>query len=145
MLEISELEPLIIEWAKEKNINNPNNQYLKILEEVGETARAILKNDIPEIKDGIGDIAVTIIIYYSIDKESINLDYIKDKEFNNQLCFESLLIHINAYSTVVFMPLENLATNNNTTLKECLNLAWNVIKDRQGKTLNGNFIKNQKL
>lgn len=145
MLEISELEPLIIEWAKEKNINNPNNQYLKILEEVGETARAILKNDIPEIKDGIGDIAVTVIIYYSIDKESINLDYIKDKEFNNQLCFESLLIHINACSCTLFMPLENLATNNNTTLKECLNIAWNAIKDRQGKTLNGNFIKNQKL
>jgi len=32
------------------------------MEEVGETAAALLKNDKHEIKDGIGDILVTIII-----------------------------------------------------------------------------------
>ena len=35
---------------------------LKTMEEVGETARAVLKKDLPEIKDCIGDIVVTLII-----------------------------------------------------------------------------------
>ena len=55
-LEIKELQPLIIEWANKRNLNDSDKQYLKILEEIGETAKAILQNDIDEIKDGIGDI-----------------------------------------------------------------------------------------
>lgn len=142
MLEISELQSLIIEWAKEKNINNPDNQYLKILEEVGETARAILKNDIPEIKDGIGDIAVTVIIYYWQNEEKLMNEYFDRINAKDNFCFEIILSDIYTYNTSALDGLFELAKNHNTTLKECLNLAWNVIKDRQGKTLNGTFIKN---
>lgn len=55
----------ILEWAKEKGILDkatPNSQMLKTVEEVGELASALSSRDLEEIKDAIGDIAVTIII-----------------------------------------------------------------------------------
>mgnify|MGYP006303699643 CR=1 FL=1 len=55
----------VLQWAKEKGILDkatPKDQMLKTVEEVGELANAIGKNDKEEIKDAIGDIAVTIII-----------------------------------------------------------------------------------
>lgn len=55
----------VLQWAKEKGILDkatPKDQMLKTVEEVGELAKAIGRNDKEEIKDGIGDIAVTIII-----------------------------------------------------------------------------------
>ena len=35
-------------------------QYVKLQEEAGEVARAIIKNDLHEIKDGIGDMVVVL-------------------------------------------------------------------------------------
>ena len=50
-------------WAKERGLYNagdPKTQALKLVEEVGETCRAILKQDEPEIIDGIGDCVVVL-------------------------------------------------------------------------------------
>ena len=88
-------------WAKEKNLlkkENSQAQMLKVLEEVGETAGALLKNKNQEIIDGLGDSFVTLII----------LSY--------QLGLEP---------------------------KDCLQAAWNEIKNRKGKTVNGTFIREQ--
>ena len=55
--------PKIREWAKERGIfdkGDAKTQYVKLMEEAGEVARAILKKDIPEIKDGIGDMVVVL-------------------------------------------------------------------------------------
>jgi NTP pyrophosphatase (non-canonical NTP hydrolase) len=41
----------------------------------------------------------------------------------------------------VLVTLIILAQTQNLTLKECLDYAWNEIKDRKGKTVNGTFIK----
>lgn len=93
-------EKLIIEWAKERGITNPENsrnQLLKTFEEMGEVSRAVLKNDRLGLIDGIGDVMVTLII---------------------------------------------LAEINDLDLEMCLSHAWNEIKNRTGKTVNGVFIKN---
>ena len=90
----------VTQWADDKGILVPDNapkQMLKVLEEVGETAGALLKSKDEEIKDGIGDSFVTLII------------------LSKQLGLEPA---------------------------ECLEAAWNEIKDRKGKTENGVFIKN---
>ena len=55
--------PKIREWAKERGIfdkGDAKTQYVKLMEEAGEVARAILKNDTSEIKDGIGDMVVVL-------------------------------------------------------------------------------------
>lgn len=54
---------LIREWAEQRGLyekGDAKTQALKLTEEVGETCRAILKNDIPEIIDGIGDCVVVL-------------------------------------------------------------------------------------
>ena len=50
-------------WAKEKNILDKGDiktQYIKLQEESGELAQAILKNDKEEIKDAVGDMVVVL-------------------------------------------------------------------------------------
>ena len=54
---------LIREWANDRGLydgGDPKTQALKLVEEVGETCRAILKEDAPEIIDGIGDCVVVL-------------------------------------------------------------------------------------
>ena len=89
----------IIEWANERGLikeENAPKQFIKLTEEVGELASALLKKDPYETIDAIGDIQVVLII----------------------LC-------------------EQLGIN----YKECLESAYNEIKDRKGKLVDGSFIK----
>jgi len=54
---------LIREWASERGLydkGDPKTQALKLVEEVGETCRAILKEDHKEVIDGIGDCVVVL-------------------------------------------------------------------------------------
>ena len=91
---------LIREWADERGLYNagdPKTQALKLVEEIGETCRAILKKDEPEIIDGIGDCVVVLT----------NLAYLCD-----------------------------------TSIEECIEAAYNEIKNRKGKMANGTYIKN---
>jgi NTP pyrophosphatase (non-canonical NTP hydrolase) len=94
-----ELEIRVKEWAVNKGLivkSNQQQQMLKCVSEVGELADALIKKDTNGIKDGLGDVLVTLIIL------SKQLDY---------------------------------------DLTECLEIAYNEIKDRQGITINGTFIK----
>jgi len=96
-----ELSENVLLWATEKGIlvkDNAPKQMLKVLEEVGETAGALLKDKKEEIKDGIGDTFVTLII---------------------------------------------LSKQLGLTPTECLESAWNEIKDRTGKTVDGVFVKDE--
>lgn len=95
----STLEKNIIQWAHERKLVNPDNaknQALKTVEEMGELASALLKNDREKIKDAIGDVEVCLTIL----KEQLEFAQ------NTPLIF-----------------------------------AWDEIKDREGKTVNGTFIK----
>ena len=54
---------LIRQWASNRGLykgGDPKTQALKLVEEVGETCKAILKNDQAEIEDGIGDCVVVL-------------------------------------------------------------------------------------
>jgi len=54
---------LIREWADERGLyenGDTKTQALKLVEEVGETCRAILKEDFEEVIDGIGDCVVVL-------------------------------------------------------------------------------------
>lgn len=138
-----EIKPLVIEWASEKNLTDSGKQYIKVFEEVGELAGAILKNDLPEIKDAIGDICVTLIIHSFQRKiELDNVIYTPEKSIDIDDLFENLTHCIVSYSpNSAINVLNEIAHKYNTTLDECLLLAWNVIKNRTGKTVNGTFIK----
>lgn len=90
---------LIREWAKAKGIyekGDAKTQYIKLQEEAGELAKAILKNDQEEIVDALGDCVVVLV----------NL---------SELC--------------------------GYRLEDCIDSAYDVIKNRTGKMENGTFKK----
>lgn len=88
--------------GKRKNLDiaEPEKQMLKVVEEVGEVAAALARNNKNDLRDGIGDVVVTLVI---------------------------------------------LAIQNDMDLYECLNQAYNEIKDRKGKNVNGVFVKESDL
>jgi len=90
---------LIREWAEERGLyanGDPKTQALKLVEEVGETCRAILKEDHDEVIDGIGDCVVV---------------------------------------------LTNLAELMDVSIEECIEAAYDEIKNRTGKMENGTYKK----
>lgn len=99
---MDELVKLVEEWAREKNLDiaEPEKQMLKVVEEVGEVAAALARNNKNDLRHGIGDVVVTLVI---------------------------------------------LAIQNDMDLYECLNQAYNEIKDRKGKNVNGVFVKESDL
>ena len=91
------------QWSIDKGLDKGNSftQYAKSSEEMGEVAAALCRNDIDELRDGIGDVIVTLVI---------------------------------------------LAQQNNMTLYECLEQAYEEIKNRTGvMSKDGSFIKEQDL
>jgi NTP pyrophosphatase (non-canonical NTP hydrolase) len=144
---INELRPLIISWAKERDLlkeENAPKQKLKLIEELGELARAILKNDIDNQKDSVGDIFVVLVILAEQVKHKLYFDNeerdLKDVNFFiNSLCDFAKegsnlwysLHHVQGVCRVL-----------NLDMTKCCNLAWNEIKDRKGITVGGTFIKN---
>ena len=65
---------LIRYWANERGIyekGNSHTQYVKLQEEAGELAKALLNNDKAEIKDAIGDIVVVLTNLAHLEKLEI--------------------------------------------------------------------------
>ncbi|WP_277010622.1 MazG-like family protein [Capnocytophaga granulosa] len=171
MKTIQELVPLIQEWAKERKIYEeltPFDELLKTHEEVGELIKACYDNDKPAIQDAIGDVMVTLINYcHFIEQDIINgikqVFELSASELEIILLvmgvYRSLgkLISINMWEkngelsetngirvfSIVYY-LNNIARLENTTLEECLNIAYNEIKNRTGKMINGKFVKDER-
>ena len=171
MKTIQELVPLIQEWAKERGIfdkSTPFDQLLKTHEEVGELIKACYENDKPAIQDAIGDVMVTLINYcHFIEQDIIN--GIKQVFELSASELEIILLVMGVYRSLgklmsinmwekdgessetsgirvfsIVYYLNNIARLENTTLEECLNIAYNEIKNRTGKMINGKFVKDGK-
>jgi NTP pyrophosphatase (non-canonical NTP hydrolase) len=98
---LDDLEMLVALWAKDKGLirkENSSRQMLKVMEEVGELAGSLAKNNHEATVDAIGDVLVTIII---------------------------------------------LSYQLGLSPEECLQSAYDEIKARTGKTVNGVFIKDK--
>lgn len=121
----NEFEP-IREWASEKGIyrkGDVKTQFIKLLEEVGELGKAILKEDPEEFKDAIGD---CVVVLTSVAELA-----------NNSFCGKSF------YEDVIGdggLHLQQFKEGN-LSIEECINSAYSVIKNRKGKMQNGTFVK----
>jgi NTP pyrophosphatase (non-canonical NTP hydrolase) len=92
----------IQEWSIERHLDKaqPAKQMLKLIEEVGELASGIAKDNRDVQVDSIGDIFVVLTIL----SQQLNLD-----------------------------------------IEKCVESAYNEIKERKGKTINGVFVKESDL
>lgn len=63
-MKLNEFVKNVQHWAVARNLDvgDPKSQYLKVVEEVGEIASGLAKGNEKMIKDGIGDVAVTLVI-----------------------------------------------------------------------------------
>lgn len=159
----------VLSWLTARKItvnSTPCVQLGKAVSEFGELADAIIKGDKDEIKDAIGDIIVCLIAAYFTQRTQAPNEDLAPKEYcsyegPNPLhralhnLSEALLItsncllnsvlntfmdakHINC---IVFI-LSDVAKNYDLSVTECLESAYNVIKDRKGyMNENGVFIK----
>lgn len=142
-----ELQPLLREWANEKGLLNPENapkQKLKLFEELGEVAKAILKSDVTEQKDGIGDgfVVLSILAMQIGETDSLFDGYAKPSEEIEYLILDVLnnAVKYNNVSNAM-ATLQIIALKLGYDFQDCANIAWNEIKDRKGVTKDGTFIK----
>lgn len=78
---------LIKEWSKDRNIHegDPDKQFLKVVEEVGELAGALARKKGLDVRDAIGDIFVTlVIICQRLDYELIDCIGMAYNEIENR-------------------------------------------------------------
>lgn len=144
MYTLDELVPKIQDWAEKRDLifeSNIPKQQLKLIEELGETAKAILTGNEKEIKDGIGDTFVVLVILFAQAKKEIHFEFSPSEGDSFQRIERTINCSRHLYFEA-FDFLNDLAISNNFDLTECANLAWNEIKNRQGNTINGTFIKN---
>lgn len=95
-----ELIKAVVDWGREKGLDDPNKQSMKLGEEYGELLHELCRGHYQsvETKDALGDISVVLIILADI----LGYDFV-----------------------------------------ECLNDAYNVIRDRKGTTVLGSFVKEE--
>jgi NTP pyrophosphatase (non-canonical NTP hydrolase) len=98
----SDTKAKIIQWAIDRGLDkvDPSKQAVKLMEEVGELAGGLARDNMDVIKDSLGDIYVVMVI---------------------------------------------LALRLGIDLQEAIDSAYDVIKDRKGKLINGVFIKQEDL
>jgi len=113
-------------------------QALKATSEIGELADAVLKNDIDDIKDAIGDIFVCWVNYTKLGLEPMGF---VGQECSYSTTEETIL---NIFGDVPNPPyLEFVAIHYNLTLLECIDSAIEVISKRKGVISNGAFVKDE--
>src|SRR5690625_5160907 len=101
-MNLNELTFLIEQWAIDRklNLSDPNKQMLKLMEEIGELAEGLAKDNQADVEDAIRDAYVVLAI---------------------------------------------LSMQLGMDVKSCIQMAYNEIKNRQGKTVNGVFVKEADL
>lgn len=146
-----QLQKKIIQWADEKGIlekATPEKQFLKFIEETGELARAILKQDSDEYIDSLGDIFVTIVIHAELCEKDLKIRSFRclknegyDTRFRSMVNEVYLCRHYLAVEDIYNIYLLNRKLSLGKSFSQCVEVAYNVIADRTGEMKNGTFVK----
>lgn len=157
-MNMNELNEKVIEWATERNLHtaDPNKQMLKLFEEVGEISSGMAKGRTDEIYDGIGDVKVVL----NILKEQLKSENNRGADLEDAILF-CLMYDIGLLAREVLFSkdkekvfdrisqvekgLDAISDAFGTTLEHCTQLAYNEIKDRKGKMIDGVFVKQEDL
>ncbi len=141
--QLREYQNLILGWAKDKNITREEcipMQKLKLIEEVGEIANAIVKNKKEEQLDGIGDAFVVLTILAKQNGEEFEAVDIYSNFEDTELADLLAMIIYSEYNVDFGVFLE-LCVKLDLDIVNCVSSAWNEIKDRKGRTEGGVFLK----
>lgn len=158
----------VVDWAREKGLfekSTPIKQFMKTQAEWGEFCDDYLKENYDAAKVELGDCLVTSIIWATqrgFDPDIIddlmgsykriqegNIDRLIVCDVPQKLsliggglyCSEAIVM----YMSELYEDLNVIAYSMDTTLDDCLHLAYNKISKRSGEMKNGSFIKSEDM
>lgn len=169
------LEQSILGWAHERNLikgSTCRKQLAKTCEEFGELAAGLNKGKKDLIKDGVGDVLVTLIIanacaggeylfsseeacndwaivlqnsLLEMDSSEVVLSLLYELDYITELSRPELYRWRTEHMRDMIRWLVVAAQRAECSLAECLLTAWLEIKDRKGRMIDGVFVKEADL
>ena len=161
-MELHKLITNVQQWSIDRGLDKADSkkQMLKLYEEFGELASGLAKGNKEVVKDSIGDVIVVLIILaqqQGLEKisdfniicnhlqpselmpqasETIGLISLRVRRIKNEI--EEPVVRLISY-------LRTIAKYENLKFEDCLSQAWNEIKDRKGKLIDGVWVKEEDL
>ena len=153
------------QWFIDRDLENGgrlDKQSLKLSEEFGELCAGYLKKNKQLMKDSIGDCAVVIVGLALLIKADVQ--EIFDEVFSDEYYAVECLVFLNR--TISNIQLSNGFTNKDMyiidltrsiywlksisksldySFDECFELAYQEIKDRKGRWIDGTFVKEEDM
>ena len=166
MADLKQLVSNIEQWAEARNLikgSTQEKQFLKLLEEFGELCGGISKGKLSVIKDSIGDCFVVLtILSAQRGKNEIRMvlsDFptcitTTSKEYMIVELLRGLnTLGININRNVkkpelffdILIDFICICSCFNFNLIDCVQAAWDEIKDRKGRMIDGVFVKEEDL
>lgn len=150
------------QWFIDRDLENGgrlDKQSLKLSEEFGELCAGYLKKNEKVIKDSIGDCAVVIVGLALLIKEDVNQIFklsgsLRKKEITETLI--SINANISEFQLSQGFASKEMCRHNlircigylknlGYDFDECFELAYQEIKDRKGRWIDGSFVKWEEL
>ena len=150
------------QWFIDRDLENGgrlDKQSLKLSEEFGELCAGYLKKNEKLTKDSIGDCAVVIVGLALLIKEDVQEIFKESEIFREEEvmeCFISINANISEFQLSQGFASKELCRHNlvrcigylkniGYNFDECFELAYNEIKDRKGRWIDGTFVKEEDL
>lgn len=153
--------------------STPEKQLDKLFEEVGEYAGSSARSSVPEkreemlvkMQDGLGDVFVVVCIM--AEQMGIDLDFDQMEEYTEEGRNGVMYLTMGCLAGLLESQYQNLidestmdrsehfyfavataasvAKRNGFDFLACIEMAWNEIKDRKGRMVDGVFVKEADL
>lgn len=161
-MELQKLITNVQQWSIDRGLDKADSkkQMLKLYEEFGELASGLAKGNKEVVKDSIGDVVVVLIILAQqqglekISDFNIICDYLQPSDLMPKASETIGLISLRVRRTKgeieepivrLISHLRTIARYENLKFEDCLSQAWNEIKDRKGKLIDGVWVKEEDL
>ena len=158
MAELQQLIKNIEQWAEDRNLiegSTPQKQFIKLMEEFGELCSGVAKNKPDVIKDSIGDCFVVTVILKCQFKTNL---FIRPSSLNKNLDVSLILARVARDAALIprdnlseqvkleiingiVRHLMNISILLDVDFENCVQSAWDEIKDRKGRMIDGVFVK----
>ena len=162
---IEELTNLTRQWFIDRDITQGDafKQTLKLFEEMGELCAGYAKQKEQLTKDSIGDCAVVVVglaMMIKLDPVEILIKASRSKRNSIEDCFELLIENASEFQFTrknevnttgefnlcrIISHLKSISHKLGYDFADCFELAYNEIKDRKGRWVEGSFVKEEDL
>ena len=162
---IEELTELTRQWFIDRDITQGDvfKQTLKLFEELGELCAGYAKQKEQLTKDSIGDCAVVVVglaMMIELDPVDILIKASRSKRNSIEDCFELMIENASEFQFTrknevkttgefnlcrIISHLKQIAHKLGYDFADCFELAYNEIKDRKGRWVEGSFVKEEDL